>query len=111
LNLPESSTLISRLSGVSFDTKLIIRKKTLADILNDVRVFSDRVGLRTILIPEIATSFTAITDKGSAIVTIAGDSWVPDVPHQMSRIERSEATYSLGIISNLLDSICCYNDY
>ncbi|HKR57314.1 MAG TPA: hypothetical protein VJR67_00400 [Candidatus Nitrosopolaris sp.] len=111
LNLPESSTLISRLSGVSFDTKMIIRKKTLADILHDVRVFSDRVGLRTILVPEIATSFSAITDIGSASVTITGDSCAPDVPHQTSRTERSEAIYSLGLVSNLLDSICCNNDY
>lgn len=111
LNLPESSTLFSRLSGVSFDTKLIIRKKTLADILHDVRVFSDKVGLRTILIPEIETSFSAITGIGSAIVTISGDSCASDNPLQMSRTERSEATYSLGLISNLLDSIYCNNDY
>jgi hypothetical protein len=111
LNLPESSTLISRLSGQNFDTKLLIRRKTFADILHDVRVFSDRVSLKTILLPEIVTSFSSTTDRGSAIVTIAGDASAPDVPHQMSRTERSEATYSLGLVSNLLDSICWNNDY
>ena len=66
-NLIESRPSVSALEEIAFDTKLVIGTEALASILDDVGVFSEMLTLKTIRRPEIATTFSGVSDRGAAL--------------------------------------------
>ena len=110
-NLIESGPSVSALEEIVFDTKLVIGTETLSAILDDVEVFSEKITLKTICKPEIATTFSGVSDRGSAVVTVRRNNGIANIHQHTSMVEHSEGTYSLRLISNLLDSIGAASDY
>ncbi|MFZ0223359.1 MAG: hypothetical protein WCC17_21115 [Candidatus Nitrosopolaris sp.] len=110
-NLIESSPSVSAVKEIAFDTKLVIRTETLAAILDDIEVFSEKVTLKTTHEPEIATTFSGVSDRGSAVVTVTRNNGIANIRQHTSILERCEGTYSLRLISDLLDSISAATDY
>ena len=110
-NLIERSPSVSSVVEMSFDTKLVIRTETLAEILDDVEVFSERLTLKTTHEPEIATTFSGVSDRGSAVVTVTSNNGIANIRQHTSILERCEGTYSLRPISDLLNSIGAASDY
>ena len=110
-NLIESRPSTSALKEMAFDTKLVIGTETLSAILDDVGVFSDMLNLKTILRPEIATIFSGVNDIGAAVVTISRNNGIANIRQHTSKVNISEGTYSLGLISVLLNSIGAASDY
>jgi proliferating cell nuclear antigen len=104
-NLIESRPSISALEEMAFDTKLVIGTKTLSAILDDVGVFSDMLNLKTILKPDIATIFSGVNDMGAAVVAVSRNNGIASIRQHTSKVNISEGTYSLGLISGLLNSI------
>ncbi len=96
---------------MSFDTKLVIRTETLAAILDDVEVLSEKLTLKTTHEPEIATTFSGVSDRGSAVVTVTSNNGIANIRQHTSIVERCEGTYSLRPISDLLNSIGGASDY
>jgi proliferating cell nuclear antigen len=110
-NLIESRPSISPLEEMAFDTKLVIRTETLSAILDDVRVFSDTLKLKTIYRPEIATIFSNVNDVGAAIVAVSRENGIANIRLHTSKVNRSEGTYSLSLISGLIKSIGAASDF
>ena len=111
-NLIESRPSVSALEEIAFDTKLVIGTEALATILDDVGVFSEMLTLKTIRRPEIATTFSGVSDRGAAAaVTVSRNNGIANIHHHTSMAESSEGTYPLRVISDLLDSIGAASDY
>ncbi|HET7148406.1 MAG TPA: hypothetical protein VFI73_07900 [Candidatus Nitrosopolaris sp.] len=110
-NLLESRPSVYALKEISFDTKLVIGTQTLAAILEDVGIFSEMLTLKTIRRPEIATTFSGVSDNGAtATVTVSRNNVIADIHHHSSIVENSEGTYPIRIISDLLASIGAVSD-
>lgn len=110
-NLIESRPSISALDEMVFDTKLVIGTETLSAILDDVGVFSDMLKLKTIFRPEIATIFSSVNDIGTAVVAVSRKNGIANIRQHTSKVNISEGTYSLGLISGLLKSIGAASDF
>jgi proliferating cell nuclear antigen len=111
LNLIESKPPVSPLQEMTFHTKLVIGTETLADILDDIQVFSGKLNLKTVCEPEIATTFTGVSDRGSAVVIVTKNNGIRNIQQHTSMVENTEGTYSLCHIADLLDSIGAITDY
>jgi hypothetical protein len=96
---------------MAFDTELVIGTETLSAILDDVRVFSDTLKLKTIYRPEIATIFSNVNDVGAAIVAVSRENGIANIRLHTSKVNRSEGTYSLSLISGLIKSIGAASDF
>jgi proliferating cell nuclear antigen len=110
-NLIESKPSISAIEEMAFDTKLVIRTETLSAILEDVGVFSDMLKLKTVLRPEITTIFSGVNDIGAAVVAVCRKNGIANIRQHASKVNITEGTYSLGLISSLLNSIGSASDY
>src|SRR5215469_12847957 len=77
-NLIESSPSISPVKEIAFDVTLVIRTETLAAILDDIEVFSEDVTLRTTYEPDLVTTFSGISDRGSAAVAVTKNNGIPN---------------------------------
>jgi proliferating cell nuclear antigen len=110
-NLIESRPSISPLEEMAFDTELVIGTETLSAILDDVGVFSDTLKLKTIYRPEIATIFSNVNDVGAAIVAVSRENGIANIRLHTSKVNRSEGTYSLSLISGLIKSIGAASDF
>ena len=110
-NLIESRPSISPLKEMAFDTKLVIGADTLSAILDDVGVFSDMLTLKTILRPEITTIFSGVNDIGAAVVCVSPNNGISNILQHTSKINISEGTYPLWLISGLLNSVAGVSDY
>jgi proliferating cell nuclear antigen len=111
-NLIESRPSVSALEEIAFDAKLVIGTETLAAILEDVGVFSEKLTLKTIRRPEIATTFSGVSEGGAAAaVTVSRSSRITKIRHHTSMAESTEGTYPLRLISDLVDSIGATSEY
>ena len=110
-NLIESRPSISASEEMAFDTKLVIGTETLSAILDDVGVFSDILKLKTIFRPQIATIFSGVNDIGAAVVAVSRENGIANIRQHTSKVNSSEGTYSLGLISGLLKSIGSASDF
>jgi proliferating cell nuclear antigen len=110
-NLIASRPSVPALEEIAFDTKLVIGTEALAAILDDVGVFSEMLTLKTIRRPEIATTFSGVSDRGAAaVVTVSRNNGIANIHQHTSMAESSEGTYPLRLISDLLDSIGAASD-
>jgi len=110
-NLIESRPSISASEEMAFDTKLVIGTETLSAILDDVGVFSDILKLKTIFRPQIATIFSGVNDIGAAVVAVSRENGIANIHQHTSKVNSSEGTYFLGLISSLLKSIRSARDF
>jgi hypothetical protein len=110
-NLIESSPSVSPVKEIAFDVTLVIRTETLAAILDDIEVFSEEVTLKTTHEPDLVTTFSGISDRGSAAVAVTKNNGIANIRQHTSMHERCEGTYSLRLISDLLDSIGAASEY
>ncbi|MGA9153343.1 MAG: hypothetical protein WBZ36_22415 [Candidatus Nitrosopolaris sp.] len=110
-NLIESSPSVSPVKEIAFDVTLVIRTETLAAILDDIEVFSEDVTLKTTHEPDLVTIFSGISDRGSAAIAATKNNGIANIRQHTSMRERCEGTYSLRLISDLLDSIGAASEY
>jgi DNA polymerase III sliding clamp (beta) subunit (PCNA family) len=108
LNLIESKPMVSPLKEITFDTKLIIKTEILAAILDDIRVVSPKITLKTNRGKITTTTFDSANDIGSATVTIGQ---TRNIPVLSSMLERCNGTYSVNQVSRLLSLIGTFSEF
>jgi len=109
LNLIESIPQVSSLREIAFDTKLIIKTEMLAAILDDIKVLSTKLTLKTIQGNRNTTTFGSMTDRGLAVVTISQEQEDPNIILHSTNLEKCQSTYSIRALSQVLNLIvsCC----
>ena len=105
LNLIESKPPASSLKKMTFDTKLTIKTEMLASILDDIKVLSSRITLKTIHGRTTTTTFDSVNDTGLALVTIGQKYDNPNVQYHSSSLQKCQGSYSVGPMSQLLNLI------
>ena len=105
LNLIESKPLVSPLREITFDTKLVIKTEMLAAILDDIKVVSPKITLKTIRGKITTTTFDSANDTGSATVRIRQNQDDRNIRLLSSMLERCNGTYSVNPVSQLLNLI------
>lgn len=111
LNLIESKPMVSPLKEITFDTKLIIKTEMLGAILDDIKVVSPKITLKTNRGKITTTTFDSANDMGSATVTITQTRQDRNVPLLSSTQEISNGTYSVNPISQLLNLIRTFSEF